>query len=315
MCGGCSPRGGQGRWLAFLVGVCMGVIGCGDHRTTGPTVSPREFESLTLYAHDPLRAPVPEASLLATLPHVHVGPQRTRRLFADCKYHWFRMGGARPPFIGGADLGVGRTADGRECALEIGMYSSFFVIQGQRGFYSVEGPSGAEWERVMRLANRRAFQEALFEPLSRAEQDSGLCLAKVGGKYGYVNRAGSVAIEARFDDAMPFSEGLAAVRLGDAEEGKWGYIDTSGRFVIEPRFAGASFFSEGLAAVTVDDFFDGKQGYIDRRGEIVIEPRFTMAWPFVDGVAVVGLADGPDAHSRCVNRRGEFVKHRYPYSP
>jgi hypothetical protein len=303
------------RWLAFLFGVCMGVIGCGDHRTTGPTVSPREFESLTLYAHNPLRKPVPEASLLATLPHVHVGPQRARRMFAGCKYHWFRMGGYRPAFIGGAYLGVARTADGREFELEIGMYSSFFVIQGQREFYSVEGPPGAEWERVMRRANRRAFQKALFEPLSRAGQDSGLRLAKVGGKFGYVNTAGAVAIEARFDDAMPFSEGLAAVRVGDPDEGKWGYIDTSGRFVIEPRFAGASFFSEGLAAVTVDDFFDGKQGYIDRRGEIVIEPRFIMAWPFVDGVALVLLDEGPYSRERYINRRGELVKPRYPYTP
>ena len=308
------PRGGIGRWLGLLVGVCMGVIGCGDHRTSGPTVSPREFESLTLYAHNPLRKPVPEASLLATLPHVQVGPRRTQRLFADCKYHWFRLGGARPAFIGGAYLGVGRTADGRECALLIGMYSSFFVIQGQREFYSVEGSAGVEWERVLRLANWRAFQKAVFEPLSRNPQESGLRLVKVGGKFGYVNSAGSIAIEARFDDAMPFSEGLAAVRLGDPDDGKWGYIDTAGRFVIEPRFAGASFFSEGLAAVTVDDFFDGKQGYIDRQGKIVIEPRFTLAWPFVDGLAVVGLAYGPDANCRCVNRKGEFVKRRYPDS-
>ena len=64
------------------------------------------------------------------------------------------------------------------------------------------------------------------------------------GSYGYVDTAGSIVIECRFDDAKAFSEGRAAVlsRGGDISgEGvfgslsltlKWGYIDTSGMMVI-----------------------------------------------------------------------------------
>ena len=36
-----------------------------------------------------------------------------------------------------------------------------------------------------------------------------------GGKWGYMDRAGRVAVSPRFDEASRFSEGLAAVRLGN----------------------------------------------------------------------------------------------------
>ena len=45
------------------------------------------------------------------------------------------------------------------------------------------------------------------------------------GKWGYMNREGKVVIQPSFDDALTFSEGMAAVQVG----GKWGYIDETGR--------------------------------------------------------------------------------------
>lgn len=38
------------------------------------------------------------------------------------------------------------------------------------------------------------------------------------GKWGFVNNDGKTVIEPKFDEAMSFSNGLAAVRSGD----KWG---------------------------------------------------------------------------------------------
>jgi hypothetical protein len=98
-------------------------------------------------------------------------------------------------------------------------------------------------------------------------------------KYTFVDRRGTV-LEARFDGAKDFSEGLAAVMRGE----KWGYVDKSGRFVVEPRFDAAQPFSEGLAQVT-----QGKRrGFIDRRGQFVIPPRFDYADDFSEGLAAVG---------------------------
>jgi hypothetical protein len=43
----------------------------------------------------------------------------------------------------------------------------------------------------------------------------------------------------QFDEATDFTEGLAAVRLGDYTTGKCGYIDKQGKFVITPQFGDA----------------------------------------------------------------------------
>ena len=72
-------------------------------------------------------------------------------------------------------------------------------------------------------------------------------------------KTGTYVINPQFDDAYPFSEGLAVVRIGDYETGKLGFIDKTGAFVINPQFDDAESFSEGLAAVEIDD----KWGFIE----------------------------------------------------
>lgn len=104
-----------------------------------------------------------------------------------------------------------------------------------------------------------------------------------GGRWGYVDRAGRLAVPATF--AMPlasidwyrglgdFSEGLAAMpdAKGDTS-GNYGYIDRTGRWVIEPRYGRVGRFSNGLAKVEVlRDKSRGPEasawGYIDRAGK------------------------------------------------
>jgi hypothetical protein len=48
-----------------------------------------------------------------------------------------------------------------------------------------------------------------------------------GGKWGYIDRSGTVVIEPGFDEAAEFLDGLARVKVG----GKPGYIDRTGNFV------------------------------------------------------------------------------------
>jgi len=91
---------------------------------------------------------------------------------------------------------------------------------------------------------------------------------KIAGKYGYIDKLGNLIIETQFDYALAFSEGLAAVRVGDEKQAKWGYIDKSGKYVIAPQFDGAESFSGGLAMVRIGD----KQGYIDKEGTWVWKP-------------------------------------------
>ncbi len=50
------------------------------------------------------------------------------------------------------------------------------------------------------------------------------------GKHGYINRTGKVVIQPQFDEAYPFINGLAYVRIKD----KWGYIDRTGKYIWQP---------------------------------------------------------------------------------
>ncbi len=103
----------------------------------------------------------------------------------------------------------------------------------------------------------------------------------VNGLTGFIDSSGRMIIAPRFDDTFPFTEGRAAVRLGNA----WGYIDTTGTMIIEPHFDYASTFSEHLAWVEIG----GHRGYIDLTGRVVIAPRFDVASEFSEGRAFVTM--------------------------
>lgn len=55
-----------------------------------------------------------------------------------------------------------------------------------------------------------------------------LFAANLAGKWGFLNTLGKVVIPHKFDKALSFSEGLAAVK----KDGKWGYIDVKGKQVL-----------------------------------------------------------------------------------
>lgn len=67
---------------------------------------------------------------------------------------------------------------------------------------------------------------------------------ELGGKWGYVDKAGNLAIPIH-QVAHVFSEGLAAVEL----DGKWRYIDPNGRAVFQALFDSAMPFCGGLASL------------------------------------------------------------------
>jgi len=102
-----------------------------------------------------------------------------------------------------------------------------------------------------------------------------LALVKIcpeGGdsQLAYIDIAGNDVFSARFKDAAPFSDGLAAVYAPDKG---WGYINGRGEAVIAPQFRTAGPFSDGVARVegrrverNDSGFSDVQVGIIDRRG-------------------------------------------------
>ena len=99
------------------------------------------------------------------------------------------------------------------------------------------------------------------------------------GRYGYVNRLGKYVLEPQYEEALPFSDFLAAVK----KDGKWGFINGEGKFVIEPRFENAFLFSDGAAAVEEN----GKWGFVNRSGKYLVQPKYESAGIFRQGLAAV----------------------------
>lgn len=115
--------------------------------------------------------------------------------------------------------------------------------------------------------------------------------ARQGEKWGYINQKGEVVIDFLFDEALPFSDGLACVRKDHDNSRKWGFIDVTGKTITGFQYDGASSFSDGLALVTIGVGRGAKKGFADKKGECVIEPRFFHALSFSEGLALVGLMD------------------------
>ncbi|MCV3214166.1 WG repeat-containing protein [Plectonema radiosum NIES-515] len=84
------------------------------------------------------------------------------------------------------------------------------------------------------------------------------------------------AILPKFDDALPFKEGLANVKI----DKYWGYIDKTGQIVIPAQFEEAKPFKEGLAIVK----FGNEWGYIDKNGQKIANPKAEV--PIYEQIAV-----------------------------
>jgi hypothetical protein len=98
-------------------------------------------------------------------------------------------------------------------------------------------------------------------------------------QWGFIDKQGKVRIPFQFDNAMPFFQGLAAVK----RSGKWGFINPNGAMIIPAKYEQARSFSEGRAVVKIN----GKFGFIDRKGAVVVPPKYLLCGRFNDGRALV----------------------------
>jgi WG containing repeat len=131
--------------------------------------------------------------------------------------------------------------------------------------------------------------------------------------FGYITKAGTVAVEPQYDMAEDFSEGLAVVRkagkYGAIDKqgnwvvplkydkmdlhflgghipvnlnGKWGIVNLKGVEVIPPdKYEWCGAYSEGLFPVQ----FNGKRGFVNAKGEIKIPFQYEAVNKFSEGYA------------------------------
>jgi len=128
--------------------------------------------------------------------------------------------------------------------------------------------------------------------------------AKLDGKLGYVDSRGRFIIPPKFDEATPFSEEVAAVKIC-SKDGLpypltrstvlclWGYIDKTGAYTIAPKYIAAFPFINGVARywtgpwTTID-----KYGIIDKNGREILGPTFdSISTDFFEGLAPFRIGD------------------------
>ena len=141
-----------------------------------------------------------------------------------------------------------------------------------------------------------------FSSASTASGDPEKWFPRCGGPFnlcGFVERGGEEErIPKRFEVAMPFSDGLAAVRI----DGRYGYIDAAGRVVIAPRYEAAGPFAGDYAEVWID----GRSGAIDRTGRLVVPAQFDRLVPFTGGAFIARpLRPGAQKSSESVRLDGD----------
>jgi len=115
----------------------------------------------------------------------------------------------------------------------------------------------------------------------------GLAAVKIGEKWGFIDKMGKIVVSPQYDDVYLFYDGIAAIRVGDWKTGKWGFIDKTGKEVVPPQYDEIGDFRDGLAAIQVG----GKWGFIDTTGKEVIPPKYDYAYGFSNGLAMVMVGE------------------------
>lgn len=106
-----------------------------------------------------------------------------------------------------------------------------------------------------------------------------------------------VILSNAYDSATEFSEGLAAVGIGEWWNRKWGFINTKGEQIISVQFENVGPFSEGLAQVgSIVPRGRDWGGYIDKDFDktrrYAIEPRQTSTLLWSDGTEDAPCSQG-----------------------
>jgi hypothetical protein len=90
------------------------------------------------------------------------------------------------------------------------------------------------------------------------------------GLYGYADESGKFVIEARFEEALTFVEGVARVK----QQGFWGLIDEKGNFRTPPRYTEIQPFRYGVAMVSLARDKQILYGLLDASGKEIIPPQY-----------------------------------------
>jgi hypothetical protein len=111
------------------------------------------------------------------------------------------------------------------------------------------------------------------------------------GLYGYMDATGEFVIKPQFDQAMPFTNGIARVKI----RYHWRLINTKGKFVNKSLYEEISDFRNGVAVVRQKQSLASDKivyGLVNTKGAEVIEPRYDYFTPASDlSLCIVGIKE------------------------
>ena len=156
-------------------------------------------------------------------------------------------------------------------------------VMDSEGIYCVyvDDVHVGEGDRYGFLTDTEEITHCIYEEASPFNE--GLACVCMDGKYGFIDKSGSTALEFIYDYATPFVEGLAYFAIEDS----YGFMDKSGEPVFYLDCDSVSSFQEGLAYFSLD----GKYGYIDKTGTVAIVAAYDDADYFHGGVAKVRVGN------------------------
>jgi hypothetical protein len=132
------------------------------------------------------------------------------------------------------------------------------------------------------------FSTLLAHPL----EESLVPKRSASGLYGYVNTQGEFVIKPQFDQAMPFTDGIARVKV----RSHWRLISTKGKFVNKSLYEDISDFRNGVAIIRKKEELSSTNailsGLVTIKGAEVIEPNYHYFTPASDlSIYIVGLKE------------------------
>lgn len=125
-----------------------------------------------------------------------------------------------------------------------------------------------------------------------------------GGGYKvryFIDKTGKTVLKPKFakiEGLYPFSEGLAAIRIGI--NGPKGFIDKTGKMVIQPKFFDVYGFKNCIAQF---DEGDDKFGFIDKAGKVIIPAKYSAIQYLPNDLFLVQ----ENSNWGVINKKGEAV--------
>lgn len=129
------------------------------------------------------------------------------------------------------------------------------------------------------------FKLNLFDEIEAFSE--GIAAVRIGEKWGYINKQGKLIGRIEYDSVLPFSEGSAVVKLRN----KYGFIDSNGNRITDIRFDDAVSFSENMAVVKVGNFWGYVAKTSDQKGRFTIPAKFVEAKSYSQNLAAVKIPE------------------------